>query len=257
LACLSFRHTAYLIFPAAFLAENLFSFFVSNPLSRFQRRYEWQWAFLATALLFIFPVYESGYVLPSVKKSTDFLEEADVKGNLFNFPGWGSYLLYRLYPKIKIAYDRRLWIHRNYFNLEHEQTENYGGLILNELVAKLPEADIAMFHSQISLPKALGEKEWLLIFENNEVSIALRKSAKNSENLVRVMAYYRSRGVPFDPEKGFDLKNAFRFAPDWVMSHQEGVAWGMWPAKGLREKWDQDKKRFLEKNEMSVYQTSL
>ena len=252
LAMVSQRHTAYLLFPAAAFAEALFFISVAAHLPRYQARREAQWATLGITLLFVFPVYQSGYALPSVKKSVDFIEDADLKGNLFNFPGWGSYLTYRLFPKIKVAYDRRLWIHRHYFEKEHEQTKNFGGVILSELVHDLPDSDLAMFHSEIDLTKSLGGSDWILIFENNEASIALRRGEKNAANLERVMTYYHRRGVDFDPDKGFDVKKAFQSSPGWVVSNQENMEWGLWPERIRKDKWEEARKSFFVKHAIAL-----
>lgn len=252
----SYRHTAFLIFAAAFFAETVFFLLArAQPLYSFKR--ERALGFTGLLLLALFRFYGSGYCLPSIEKSANFLKESELRGNLLNFPGWGSYLIYRHYPDLKVAFDRRLWLHRDYYRREQTQTGQFGGIVLSELGDTYPASDLAIFHSDIPLAKLLGEENWLLVFKNNQASIVLNRNSSNAENLVRVMAYYRSRGIPFDPQRGFDLRAAFQAAPDWVLSHQETVPWGKWPSADVKQNWEREQKQFFEKNDMSFYQGAL
>ena len=58
--------------------------------------------------------------------------------------------------------------------------------------------------------------EWQAVYASRNCAVYLRRSPANRENFARVAAYYRARGVPFDPARGFDAARAQREAPEWA-----------------------------------------
>jgi hypothetical protein len=227
------RHTAYL--PAS-LALGSFELWALVRWPRLSLRGQnLSWLAALVAILFAGRFYESGFALTSVTESVRFLRAAGVEGKILNFPGWGSYLLYSLYPKVHIACDRRLLVNRAYYEKEHAQTQAYGGLVLADLVKSYPTSDLVMMHSSIALIELLGAKDWMLVYENNEVAIALKRSEANAKNLEGITQYYQARKIPFDPTLGFSPALALRAAPAWVSENLETVDWG-WFADRQKKK---------------------
>jgi len=50
-------------------------------------------------------------------------------------------------------------------------------------------------------------------------AIYLRRNARNQENLKRIERYYADAGLPFDPERGFDVGRVVDEAPEWAVRH--------------------------------------
>ena len=79
------------------------------------------------------------FLFPPITKTTDFLADAGITGNIFNHPSWGSSLVYRLYPKIKVAHTMRLQVHRDLLELELVTIRSSGSILLPEILKKYPE----------------------------------------------------------------------------------------------------------------------
>jgi hypothetical protein len=80
------------------------------------------------------------------------------------------------------------------------------------------------------LPKEYGmmytlpNDSWILLFENYNSSLYLRRNQDNRSNLHRFADYYKVNSVPFDIEEGFDVSTAIRNNPEWA--HRYGLDGG-------------------------------
>jgi hypothetical protein len=47
---------------------------------------------------------------------------------------------------------------------------------------------------------------WTLLFEDSTSAMYLKKNDLNQANLVKIIDYYKKMAIPFDSQRGFDLK---------------------------------------------------
>jgi hypothetical protein len=245
LAFSAIRHALFLIYPAIVLSA------LAAERYLIPRRTGARWFQAASlafpALLLVSAhVVRTGYVTPSINRAVDFMEEAGLSGNVLNYQTWGSYLSYRLYPKLRAACDSRLYVNRAYYEFQNQESEEFGGMRISRLIEHFPDSDFVMLRSDIPLRELLPAGRWLVIYQNNEAILALNREARNQENLRRVQTYYQRHGVDFSPTEGFSLARAHRSAPTWVESNLEGVAWGKWVEPEWESSWQEKRRHFLE-----------
>ncbi len=146
-------------------------------------------AFLTINVSSTFKKYEFGadtfFAVP--KNAADFLERADLKGNIFNEYGFGGYLIWRLYPKKKVFIDGR--------TLELDVFKEYKSIISasgydaswQSLLAKYDITCIVspplMPHGELyPIVEALLERDdWLLIYRDHLSLIFLKNDSQNKE----------------------------------------------------------------------------
>jgi len=104
---------------------------LGNKNSRKFLRHAWQWSFVVLAVflsLFLFALHRDYKNIElSAKKSycpegtVQFLGEKEIKGNIFNSFNYGGFLIWHLYPQLKVFIDGRVptvysedffWLHR-------------------------------------------------------------------------------------------------------------------------------------------------
>lgn len=242
---LSVRHALYLFFPVAYFVSQ---WGVTRPSPRTTAT-----AFLAAAgLLALYPVHRSGYVNLSIDRACDFIDETRLGGNFFSEDGWGAYLSYRHYPRVRVASDLRTGLHRDFFRTVGELKRDYGPAAWPKIVETLPaETDFVMTVAWKQQAQTfLDPARWIVVFENNHVTMAMKRNERNRENLSRILAYYRERGVPFDRARGFDSRLAWERAPAWSRDHQETMAWGRWPEPSVLKRWKDRESLFYESRQI-------
>ncbi len=62
-------------------------------------------------------------------------------------------------------------------------------------------------------------ESWILVFRNFRESLWLRDHPRNTANFERIERYYAEAGVPFDRDRGFEVKRVLREALDWARRH--------------------------------------
>ena len=164
------------------------------------------------------------YCAPGIR----FLEEAGLEGNLFNPYHLGGYAGYRLAPRVRTFIDGRT---------EHypkEVVDDYLKVISSssrfersDVVEVLDEREVDIFlgvgltygyYANLYTVELLAEQPgWIAVYRNTDHAIYLRDSTGNARNLLRVEAYYRERGVPFDRQAGFRALGAIEEAPAWAI----------------------------------------
>lgn len=82
----------------------------------------------------------------------------------------------------------------------------------------LPDAPRARRPWHYSTTHLDDNPAWILVYRNLNSAVFLRRNARNQHNLARVEAHYRSRGVPFDRERGFEPARVIRGAPNWAVA---------------------------------------
>jgi hypothetical protein len=161
-----------------------------------------------------------------------FLAEAGLEGNLFNHYWMGGFLGYWLAPRLRTFVDGR--------------TEHYPPDVLSDAHAiagrrgaregeashrdVLDRRRVDVFFGVGTAPYGVGpgvgvytadnladDPDWVLVFRAVDQAVYLRR-AGGRENLERAARFYRERGVPFDPERGFEPERVIREAPAFARS---------------------------------------
>ncbi len=165
------------------------------------------------------------YLGPGIR----FLQDAGLEGRLFNPYHVGGYAGRQLAPQLRTFIDGRtehyapqvmqdyLAIVRSAARLDRRDDtlallDDYGVDLF--LGAGLPDGYYANLYTVELLRDAPG---WVLVFRSMDHAIYLRRNARNGINLWRVGAYYRERGIPFDPEAGLRPREVVRAAPAWAI----------------------------------------
>jgi tetratricopeptide (TPR) repeat protein len=111
---------------------------LSNKISRRALKHTWRWSYVIVALLFSFFLFglQRDYknIELSVRKGyypegvVQFIKEQKIQGNIFNSFDYGGFLIWHLYPQLKVFIDGRVptvysedffWLHRQ--GLENEK----------------------------------------------------------------------------------------------------------------------------------------
>ena len=148
----------------------------------------------------------------------DILKEVPLKGRMFNPYGWGAYLIFSLYPDYQVFVDGRTVLHggallRDHYTILHE---NPG---YQTLVDDKYQFDFMMLSKEYGVLNRLSNNSWILLFENYNSSLYLRRNQANGSNLRRFADYYSANGIPFDMKRGFDATAAMKNGPSWARRH--------------------------------------
>ena len=138
--------------------------------------------------------------------------EAGLSGNLFNFYGWGGFLLYTLHPQCRVFVDGRAVL------FGPQVIEDFGKI--NNRRPTAPElldryrVDMTVMPEEWFPPEA-RPGTWVPLFRNTSSAVYGRAG---SENVSRAAAYYEGLGIPFDPDGGFVEGTALEKNPAWARS---------------------------------------
>lgn len=181
------------------------------------------------------------------------LEEAGLRGNLFNPYHLGGYVGYRLAPRIRTFIDGRTehypdQVMRDYLKI-------VGGALRSDprAVFRLLDAREVDIFFGVGLPEGYygdlytvellaGHPDWILVYRSVDHAIYLRKNLRNTENLWRVAEYYRERGVPFDSRTGLRPREVIRDAPSWAID--QGMISPSFPERAARRASDDPEERY-------------
>lgn len=237
LPLLSVRHVTYLSLPATLLVLEFW---------RESKRATLGAVVLSITALFVFRFHRSFDVTPSIEKTSNFVAETGLEGNLFCDPAWANYVTFRNYPKLKVARDTRTLLHWDFYDEANRLWDRYGSDAWDILVEGLGEdTDFVLMHSwRDHFPYQPGE--WIVIYENNHAALALRRNARNTANLTRVSDYYRDRGISFDSTRGFETGLILSRHKGWFDTQRESMGWGLWPEEAAIEHWKRKQKEFYE-----------
>ncbi len=159
-----------------------------------------------------------------------FLAESGIEGNLFNHYWMGGFLGYWLAPRLRTFIDGR--------------TEHYAPDVPADAAAisartgarpgeashldVLDRRNVDVFFGVGLVPfgvgpglgvytadNLMGDPGWVLVFRAVDQAIYVRNTT-GDRNLERAARFYRDRGVPFDPERGFDPERVIRDAPSFA-----------------------------------------
>ena len=132
------------------------------------------------------------------------MKDTKLSGRLYNPAAWGGYLIYHLYPDYKIFVDTRSYLHGEASVIVSKMIKyQYPGY---EKLIEKGAFDILLFQKIFSDKPLFDSPDWIKIFENINSAIYIRHNDRNEMNLQKVLQYYKENNVPFDPNKGFDIK---------------------------------------------------
>lgn len=143
-----------------------------------------------------------------------FLSELDLSGRLFNPSKWGGYVLSQTHTRYPIFVDGR-WVTIGERVLEDSQViarRKPGAFVLLEEYA----VDLVLVHRGWMTSGMRKRDTWIPLFENRNAGLYLLRDPRNRDDLLRVAAYYRQRGIPFDPASGFDERAAYHANLAWA-----------------------------------------
>jgi hypothetical protein len=148
----------------------------------------------------------------------DILKQVHLQGRMFNPYGWGGYLAFYLYPDYKVFMDGRTVLHgaellRDHYTILHENPGHQG------LIAEKYQFDFMILPKQYGMMHTCPADSWVLLFENFNSSLYLRRNQGNLTNLHRFADYYKINGILFDLEKGFDVSIATQSNPEWALRY--------------------------------------
>ncbi len=148
------------------------------------------------------------------------LKQIHLDGRMFNPYGWGGYLIFHLFPDYKVFLDGRTVLYggrllQDHYTILHEH-QGY-----QTLVDDTYHFDFMILPKEYGMISSLPADSWILLFENYNSSLYLRRNQNNRPNLDRFAHYYKINNIPFDTERGFDLVTVVQNNPAWA--HRYGL----------------------------------
>jgi hypothetical protein len=146
------------------------------------------------------------------------LKQVHLDGRVFNPYGWGGYLIFHLFPDYKVFLDGRTVLYggrllQDHYTILHENHD------YQRLVDDTYQFDFMILPKEHGMIDSLPSHSWVLLFENYNSSLYLRRNQNNRPNLDRFAYYYKINKVPFDTETGFDLLKVLQNNPEWARCH--------------------------------------
>ena len=187
----------------------------------------------------IMPGNLSGYSAPYPagkyhSQATWMLADAELEGTLYAEYSAGGFYGFWLAPEIRTFLNGTLNVEPETIAANRPILERRGerpGESFSELLDRhginlflgghLPQqgrSDRPWYYTAAHLERTPG---WTTIFRNLTSAVYLRTNPANQQNLARVASFYRRQGIPFDPERGFEIERVIAAQPQWAM--QNGV----------------------------------
>ncbi|MGH7151232.1 MAG: hypothetical protein ACREIU_11055 [Planctomycetota bacterium] len=142
-----------------------------------------------------------------------FVREAGLEGNLFNFYGWGGYLIHALGPRLPVFVDGRMFeygesVFRDGFALRDWRQEPDRA---REVVARR-RIEITIFDRIWCPPGGCFGPEWTLVYRDRQAAVFLRAGTENER---RARDRLATEGAPLP----FTEYGAARGAPVWARAN--------------------------------------
>ena len=145
-----------------------------------------------------------------------FLRDTGLEGHLFNAFNLGGFLGYWVSPRLRTFIDGRLdhyppEVLDDYLAIRRTSLRGPSERLRALLDARKVDVFFAdhfperEYRNRFSGTHLRRLPDWVPVFAARTHSIYLRRSPENRDNLRRVAAFYRERGVPFDPREGLDV----------------------------------------------------
>ena len=125
--------------------------------------------------------------MPSAEKAADFIQQAHLKGRIFNNYIVGNYLIYRLYPQEQVYVDARPEAYpasffTDYWNMMadqqffNQQVQKYN---INAIVFNVGYDDPARIRP--FLLRVIADKNWVPVYADGMVTIFVRNNGVNAD----------------------------------------------------------------------------
>jgi hypothetical protein len=142
---------------------------------------------------------ETFYSLP--KDAADFLEEVEIKGNMFNAYAFGGYLVWRLFPAKKVFIDGRQLedtIYLEYqivaYAMEHPEV-SWEDLINKYNITYIIMPPLIQHGAVYPLvEKLLTREDWALIY-NDHLSLIFLRDTPDNVSLINTFAIDKTKGI--------------------------------------------------------------
>ena len=183
------------------------------------------------------PTSPSGYTqpYPTGKYHTGaifFLADSEVEGTLFADYYLSGFSGYWLSPRIQSFVNGTLNVSPDVINANRPIRERRGERPEESFTELLDRHGIDIFLGA-RLPRTaptgrpwysttghLDDTEgWIEIYRNLAGALYMRDLPHNQENLARIVRHYKSVGVPFDPEVGFEPFRVINENSNWAIQH--------------------------------------
>jgi hypothetical protein len=164
-------------------------------------------------------------------ESVQFLRAIDAEGRIFSPYLLGSYVGYRLAPRLRTFIDSRTEHYsRQIFDDWHAISS---GVVLadgRDYVRALDDYGVDFFFATglpgytYDTPYTLNLLErapgWLLVFRNAGQALYLRAHERNRANAQRIEKYYAQLGIPYDGSRGLDVGQVINARLDWAVAQR-------------------------------------
>ncbi len=161
-----------------------------------------------------------------------FLDDAALRGKLYNAYFSGGFLGFWLRPELRVFVNGSLNLPPDVMKTYHAIQAGGTDPAARDLSALLDAYGVDLFLG-IGMPAAPipnrpwqyttshleRDARWLLVFRAATSAVYLRRSESNRENLARVADYYARAGIPFDSARGLDPEQVLHAAPAWAVEH--------------------------------------
>ncbi len=160
------------------------------------------------------------------------LADAGLEGRLFNNYFMGNFAGYWLSPQLPAFVNGSLNLPPESLRDSRALLERRGGAPGERYLDTLDRHGVDVFIGtgvprvsranrpiEYTADHLQGAPGWIPVFRNMQSALYLRDHARNRQNLARLAEHYAEEGVPFDPERGFDVRAVIEEAPRWATAH--------------------------------------
>ncbi|MEE3329063.1 MAG: hypothetical protein VX252_17115 [Myxococcota bacterium] len=161
-----------------------------------------------------------------------FLADSDVEGKLFADYYLSGFSGYWLSPRVQSFVNGTLNVSPDIINANRPIRERRGerdgesftelldrheiDLFLGTRLPRTPPSGRPWYSTTGHLNNTEG---WIEIYRNLAGALYLRDLPRNQESLAQIANYYQERGVPFDPDVGFEALRVIAENPQWAIFH--------------------------------------
>jgi len=124
-----------------------------------------------------------------------FIEEANLQGNMFNNDEFGDYVIYAAWPRYKVFYDGRIDMYGTSMLKEYMQVINFEDGWENTL--EKYRVNWIFFNSDSRLSRFLRErKDWKLIYKDKVACIFIKNVPENRDVINKYEIVQGNRNLP-------------------------------------------------------------
>jgi tetratricopeptide (TPR) repeat protein len=142
------------------------------------------------------------------------IKGAGLSGNLYNYYGWGGFLVYSLYPQCRVFWDGRAVIFGEQAIKDASAIWSHSAgaaLLLHQY-----DVDLTVMPETWE-PPASRSGEWVPVFRNASSAVYAQAGSKN---VAKAASWYTEQRIPFDPRDGFIEGAVLEADPDWARSRR-------------------------------------